>query len=147
MPALLCYSKLINRLGTEKTPIPLLAKAAWAAHLAPPSSSDKNTVTAANVFSEKELWKMLRVRTREVQFGEQALSVEELQEHVAKLDRSRLEQNATDSLIYRATPSRSNQLTGGPAFMTREWGLSLLYDKDSSASSSLFWPNHLRSVA
>jgi len=137
MPALLCYSKLINRLGTEKTPIPLLAKAAWAAHLAPPSSSDKNTVTAANVYSEKELWKMLRARTREVQFGEQAISVEDLQEHVAKLDRSRLEQNATDSLIYRATPSRSNQLTGGPAFMTREWGVSLLYDKDSSVSSSL----------
>ncbi len=137
MPALLCYSKLINRLGREKTPLPLLAKAAWAAHLAPPSSSDKNTVTAANVYSEKELWKMLRARTREVQFGEQAISVDDLSEHVAKLDRSRLEQNATDSLIYRATPSRSNQLTGGPAFMTREWGVSLLYDKESSAASSL----------
>jgi outer membrane protein assembly factor BamB/tetratricopeptide (TPR) repeat protein len=137
MPALLCYSKLINRLGAEKTPVTLLAKAAWAAHLAPPSSSDKNTVTAANVLSEKELWKMLRARTREVQFGEQAMPVDDLQEHVAKLDRSRLEQNATDSLIYRATPSRSNQLTGGPAFMTREWGLSLLYDKDSSSASSI----------
>jgi outer membrane protein assembly factor BamB len=138
MPALLCYSKLINRLGAEKTPIPLVAKAAWAAHLAPPSSSDKNTVTAANVFSEKELWKMLRARTREVQFGEQAMSVEDLQGHVAKLDRSRLEQNATDSLIYRATPSRSNQLTGGPAYMNlREWGIPLLYDKDSSAASSI----------
>jgi outer membrane protein assembly factor BamB/tetratricopeptide (TPR) repeat protein len=138
MPALLCYSKLINRLGAEKTPIPLLAKAAWAAHLAPPSTSDKNTVTVANVFGEKELWKMLRARTREVQFGEQAVSVEDLQEHVAKLDRSRLEQNATDSLIYRATPSRSNQLTGGPAYMNlREWSLPLLYDKDSSAASSI----------
>jgi outer membrane protein assembly factor BamB len=137
MPALLCYSKLINRQGAEKTPIPLLAKAAWAAHLAPPSSSDKNTVTAANVFSEKELWKMLRGRTREVQFGEQAIPVQELQEYVAKLDRSRLEQNVTDSLIYRATPSRSNQLTGGPAFMTREWGISLLFETGSSSTSSL----------
>jgi outer membrane protein assembly factor BamB/tetratricopeptide (TPR) repeat protein len=136
MPALLCYSKLINRLGPDKVPAPLLAKAAWAAHLAPPSSSDKNIVTAANVFSEKELWKMLRARTREVPLGEQAISVDDLQEHVAKLDRSRLERNATDSLLYRATPSRSNQLIGGPAFMTREWGISLLYDKDSSSLSA-----------
>jgi outer membrane protein assembly factor BamB len=137
MPALLCYSKLINRLGAEKTPVSILAKAAWAAHLAPPSSSDKNTVTAANVFGEKELWKMLRGRTREVQLGDQAIPVEDLQEHVAKLDRSRLEQNATDSLIYRATPSRSNQLTGGPAFMTREWGLSLLYEGLKEGNSAV----------
>jgi outer membrane protein assembly factor BamB/tetratricopeptide (TPR) repeat protein len=134
MPSLLCYSKLINRLGEEKTPVPILAKAAWAAHLAPPSSSDKNTVTATNVFSEKELWKMLRARSREVQFGEQAIAVEDLQEHVAKLDRTRWEQNATDSLLYRATVSRSNQLTGGPAFMAREWGVSLLYDKSEEAA-------------
>src|SRR5690348_6116980 len=93
MPALLCYSKLINRLVEEKAPIAMLAKAAWAAHLAPPSSSDKNTVTAAIVFSEKELWRMLRSRTREVQFGEQTMAIEDLQEHVAKLDRHRLEQN------------------------------------------------------
>src|SRR5579883_350259 len=136
MPALLCYSKLINRLGEEKTPIAILAKAAWAAHLAPPSSSDKNTVTVANVYSEKELWKMLRGRTREVQFGDQAIGVEDLQEHVAKLDRNRLEQNATDSLLYRATISRSNQLTGGPAYMgKREWAVSLLYDSPGTASS------------
>lgn len=136
MPALLCYSKLINRLGAEKTPVPILAKAAWAAHLAPPSSSDKNTVMAANVLGEKELWKMLRTRTREVQLGEQAIAVADLQDHVAKLDRIRLEQNATDSLIYRATPSRSNQLTGGPAFMTREWGLSLLYEGQKEGHSA-----------
>lgn len=144
MPALLCYSKLINRLGEEKTPVPLLAKAAWAAHLAPPSSSDKNTVTAAAVFSEKELWKMLRARTREVQFGEQAIAVDDLQEHVAKLDRDRLEQNATDSLLYRATASRSNQLTGGPAFMAREWGVSLLYDggKDTASNAR----SHIKSA-
>ncbi|MHB1424066.1 MAG: outer membrane protein assembly factor BamB family protein [Gemmataceae bacterium] len=129
MPALLCYSKLINRLGEEKAPATLLAKAAWAAHLAPPSSSDqKNTVSSTNVYSEKELWKMLRGRTREVQFGDQAIAVEELQEHVAKLDRSNLEQNAADSLLYRATASRANQLIGGPAFMKREWGISLLHD-------------------
>jgi tetratricopeptide (TPR) repeat protein len=135
MPALLCYSKLIKRQGADKTPVPLLAKAAWAAHLAPPSSSssDKSyTVTATNVFSEKELWKMLHSRTREVQFGEQAVSVDDLQEHVAKLDRTRLEQNAADSLLYRATPSRSNQLIGGPSFMTREWGVSLLYGNERS---------------
>jgi tetratricopeptide (TPR) repeat protein len=136
MPALLCYSKLINRLGADKAPVTLLAKAAWAAHLAPPSSSDKNTVTAANVFSEKELWKMLRARTRAVQFGEQTIPVDDLQEYVAKLDRSRLEQNATESLLYRATPSRSNQLMGGPAFMTREWGVSLLYDNRDNSSLS-----------
>jgi outer membrane protein assembly factor BamB/tetratricopeptide (TPR) repeat protein len=135
MPALLCYSKLINRLGDEKTPVSILAKAAWAAHLAPPSSSDKNTVTAANVYGEKELWRMLRGRTREVQFGDQAIGVEDLQEHVAKLDRNRLEQNATDSLLYRATVSRSNQLTGGPAFMSREWGVSLLYEGNRDAAS------------
>jgi outer membrane protein assembly factor BamB/tetratricopeptide (TPR) repeat protein len=136
MPALLCYSKLINRLGEEKASPTLLAKAAWAAHLAPPSSSDqKNTVAATNVFGEKELWKMLRSRTREVQFGEQTIAIDELQDHVAKLDRSRLEQNAADSLIYRASASRSNQLIGGPAFMTREWGISLLYDKDSSSAA------------
>ncbi|HTU89572.1 MAG TPA: PQQ-binding-like beta-propeller repeat protein, partial [Gemmataceae bacterium] len=145
MPALLCYSKLINRLGADKTPLPLLAKAAWAAHLAPPSSSDKNTVTAANVLSEKELWRMLRGRTREVQLGEQAIAVDDLQEHVAKLDRSRLEQNATDSLIYRATPSRSNQLTGGPAFMTREWGVSLLYESEKADGVSAA-RTHIRSA-
>jgi outer membrane protein assembly factor BamB len=146
MPALLCYSKLINRLGPEKTPIPILAKAAWAAHLAPPSRERPSSVGDGDVgtyapgslavLDEKELWKMLRARTREVRLGEQTISVEELQEYVAKLDRSRLEQNAAEALIYRATPSRSNQLTGGPAFMTREWGVSLLYDKDSSSASS-----------
>src|SRR5690349_25069794 len=84
MPALLCYSKLINRLGQEKVPLTILAKAAWAAHLAPPSSSGQNTIASSNVPSEKELWKMLRARTREVQFGEQAVPVEDLQEYVAK---------------------------------------------------------------
>ncbi len=135
MPALLCYSKLINRLGEEKTPPTLLAKAAWAAHLAPPSSTGQNTVTSTNVFGEKELWKMLRARTREVQFGEQAIPVEELEEHVAKLDRTRFEQNAADSLLYRATASRGNQLIGGPAFMVRQWHTSMLYDKDSSEAA------------
>jgi tetratricopeptide (TPR) repeat protein len=137
MPALLCYSKLISRMGEEQVPSTILAKAAWAAHLAPPSSSGQNTITSSNVPSEKELWKMLRARTREVQFGEQAVPVEDLQEHVAKLDRSHLEQNVADSLLYRATPSRNNQLVGGPAFMTREWGVSLLYDKGDSNSIDL----------
>jgi outer membrane protein assembly factor BamB len=132
MPALLCYSKLIHRLGEEKTPTTILAKAAWAAHLAPPSSSGKNTITASAVYSEKELWNMLKGRTREVQFGEQALSPEELQDYVAKLDRSRLEQNASDSMIYRATPSRGNQLVGGPAFMTREWSQPMLSSSDGA---------------
>jgi outer membrane protein assembly factor BamB/tetratricopeptide (TPR) repeat protein len=138
MPALLCYSKLISRLGEEKVPAVILAKAAWAAHLAPPSASDRNTVTSSAVFSEKELWKMLRARTREVQLGGQAIPVEDLQEHVAKLDRKNLEQNATDSLLYRATASRSNQLTGGPAYMgKREWDASLLYEnRDITAATA-----------
>ena len=79
---------------------------------------------------------MLRARTREVQFGEQAIPIEDLQEHVAKLDRTHFEQNATDSLLYRATPSRGNQLVGGPAFMTREWGHSLLYERDSNSAAA-----------
>ncbi len=132
MPSLLCYSKLIHRLGEEKTPIPLLAKAAWAAHLAPPSSSGKNTISVSTVYSEKELWRMLKSRTREIQFGEQALTPQELQDHVAKLDRSRLEQNASDSMIYRATPSRGNQLVGGPVFMAREWGQPMIYSSDGA---------------
>ncbi len=130
MPSLLCYSKLIHRLGEEKTPIQMLAKAAWAAHLAPPSSSGKNTISVSAVYSEKELWRMLKSRTREIQFGDRALTPQELQDHVAKLDRSRLEQNASDSMIYRATPSRGNQLVGGPVFMAREWGQPMIYSSD-----------------
>lgn len=137
MPALLCYSKLINRLGEEKASIPLLAKAAWAAHLAPPSSSSQNTIAASNVYSEKELWRMLKGRTREIQFGEQTLTPEELEEHVVKLDRTRMEQNASDSPIYRATPSRSNQLVGGPAFMKREWGEPMLTPKETLDNGSV----------
>ncbi|HTU19544.1 MAG TPA: PQQ-binding-like beta-propeller repeat protein [Gemmataceae bacterium] len=135
MPALLCYSKLINRLGEDKVSTAILAKAAWAAHLAPPSSSGKYIVSSSNVPSEKELWKMLRARTREIQLGEQAVPVEDLQEYVAKLDRRHLEQNATDALIYRATPSRNNQLVGGPAFLSREWGYPLVYEKADAAST------------
>jgi tetratricopeptide (TPR) repeat protein len=146
MPALLCYSKLIHRLGTDKAPVTLLAKAAWAAHLAPPSVSSEQsyTVTAATVFSEKELWKLLRARTREVQFGEQVISVDDLQEYVAKRGRSRLEPNAAEPLLYRATPSRSNQLMGGPAFMTREWGVSLLDEARDSSSVLSAARDHLR---
>jgi outer membrane protein assembly factor BamB/tetratricopeptide (TPR) repeat protein len=134
--ALLCYSKLINRQGEEKVPVTLLLKAAWAAHLAPPPSSGQNTITTSNVLAEKELWKMLRGRTREVQLGEQTLTVDELEDHVAKLDRSRFEQNALDATVYRATPSRSNQLIGGPAFMTRRWGADMLYEKEQAGAAA-----------
>jgi outer membrane protein assembly factor BamB/tetratricopeptide (TPR) repeat protein len=135
MPALLCYSKIINRLGEEKAPISLLAKAAWAAHLAPPSSSGQNTITVSSVYSEKELWKMLKSRTREIQFGEQTLSPEELEDYVVKLDRSRMEQNASDAMLYRASLSRSNQLVGGPAFMEREWGQPMLVSAGDSSGA------------
>lgn len=147
MPALLCYSKLINRVGAEKVAVAILAKAAWAAHLAPPSASDKkNTVTTTTVFSEKALWKMLRARTREVPFGEQAVSVGELQEYVAKLDRTHFEPNAADALLYRATVSRGNQLAGGPAYMRREWGISLLYDKNEWQTSASKARSHIHSA-
>jgi outer membrane protein assembly factor BamB/tetratricopeptide (TPR) repeat protein len=135
--ALLCYTKLIARQGEEKVPVMVLAKAAWAAHVAPPpSSGGQNVISVTNVLGEKELWKMLRGRTREVPFGEQAMPVDDLEEYVAKLQRSPFEQNASDITVYRATPSRGNQLIGGPAFMSRLWGKDMLYEYDEKSAAS-----------
>jgi outer membrane protein assembly factor BamB len=130
MPALLCYSKLISRQGPDKVSLLVLAKAAQAAHGAPPSSSSQNTILAGNVYSEKELWRLLRSRTRDVPLGEQGVSVEELEEYVAKLDRPNFSQDATDAIVYRATPNRGNQLVGGPAFMTANWRKPMMYDDE-----------------
>jgi outer membrane protein assembly factor BamB/tetratricopeptide (TPR) repeat protein len=130
MPALLCYSKLISRQGPDKVSPLVLAKAAQAAHGAPPSSSSQNTILAGNVYSEKELWRLLRNRTREVTFGDRAVGVDELEEYVAKLDRPNFNLDATDAVVYRATPNRGNQLVGGPAFMTANWRRSMMYEEE-----------------
>jgi len=132
----LCYGKLLNRQGAEKVSSAVLAKAAWAAHMAPASTtSSPNSVLAGNVLSEKEIWKQLRARSREVQLGEQTYTVDELEEHVAKLERPNFSQNATDAVVFRATPSRSNQLVGGPAFMSATWRQPMMHDeqKDNAA--------------
>ncbi len=131
----LCYGKLLNRQGAEKVSNAVLSKAAWAAHMAPASTSSSNSVLTGNVLSEKEIWKQLRARTREVQLGEQTYTVDELEEYVAKLERPNFSQNATDAIVFRATPSRGNQLVGGPAFMSATWHRSMMHDeqKDNPA--------------
>jgi outer membrane protein assembly factor BamB/tetratricopeptide (TPR) repeat protein len=133
----LCYSKLLSRQGAEKVSNAVLCKAAWAAHMAPASTtSNPNSVLTGNMLSEKEIWKQLRARTREVQLGDQTYTVDELEEHVAKLERPNFSQNATDAVVFRATPSRSNQLVGGPAFMSATWRQSMMHDDEKENPAS-----------
>ena len=118
--AVLCYSKLFNRQGADKLPPEVRAKAYVAAQMAPASASSSNTALSGSTISAKELAKQLR-EIREFRFGEQSVSLEDLEEYIAKLERPNFNQNATDAVVFRATPNRGNQLFGGPAFMSAKW--------------------------
>ena len=118
--AVLCYSKLFNRQGADKLPPEVRAKAYVAAQMAPASGSTSNTALSGFTISAKELAKQLR-EIREFRLGDQAVSLEDLEEYIAKLERPNFNQNATDAIVFRATPNRGNQLVGGPAFMSAKW--------------------------
>jgi outer membrane protein assembly factor BamB/tetratricopeptide (TPR) repeat protein len=118
--AVLCYSKLFNRQGADKLPPEVRAKAYVAAQMAPASGSTSSTALSGFTISAKELAKQLR-ETREFRFGEQSVSLEDLEEYIAKLERPNFNQNATDAVVFRSTPNRGNQLVGGPAFMSAKW--------------------------
>jgi outer membrane protein assembly factor BamB/tetratricopeptide (TPR) repeat protein len=135
--AILCYDKLFNREGADKLPPVVLFKAAYAAHMAPASAtSGEGTQLAASKINEKELWKQLRNQTRDVQLGpDESRSVADLEEYVSKLERANFVQNATDAIVFRATPDRSNQLVGGPAFMSATWRHSMMFDEDNQAAA------------
>lgn len=126
--AVLCYGKLFRRQGADKLPKEVLAKAAIAAQMAPGSASTSSTSLNGTSLNAKELWRKLREQTRELKFGEQTIAVEDLQEYTSKLSRPGFHQNATDAIVFRATPARANQLVGGPAFMSAVWRQAMMHD-------------------
>jgi outer membrane protein assembly factor BamB/tetratricopeptide (TPR) repeat protein len=119
--AVLCYSKLFNRQGADKLSPEVRAKAYVAAQMAPASGGTSSTALSGYTISAKELARQLRETTREFRFGEQTVTLEDLEEYIAKLERPNFNQNATDAIVFRATPNRGNQLVGGPAFMSAIW--------------------------
>jgi outer membrane protein assembly factor BamB len=121
--ALFCYARLLNREGGNKLPPEVLAKAWIAAKMSPSSGSSTTTSLAGSMLSAQELSKRLREQTRELKFGEQTIPLEDFENYASKLERPGFDQNATDAIVFRATPNRGNQLVGGPAFMSaaRRW--------------------------
>src|SRR5262249_28025698 len=118
--------RLLNRKGGDKLPPEVLAKAWIAARMSP--SSGSNTSLAGSVLSAQELSKRLRERARgELKFGDQTIDLEDFEGYVSKLERPGLDQNATDAIVFRATPNRGNQLVGGPAFMSANWRRRMYY--------------------
>jgi outer membrane protein assembly factor BamB len=138
--AIRCYEKLFNREGADKLPPAVLFKAAFAAHMAPVSETKGSNPIVASKISEKDLWRQLKGQTREVSLGDQTMPVDDLEEYVAKLQRPTLYVNSTDSPVFRATPNRGNQLSGGPAFFVPKWRRSTVaahsesYRPDSSSA-------------
>jgi outer membrane protein assembly factor BamB/tetratricopeptide (TPR) repeat protein len=115
VPADLCFKKLLGREGADKLAPTVLYYMAIAAHLA----GDRE--------GEKLAWERLKANNREVPFGNETRSISELQEYVSGLQNSAVTQDASDSLVFRATQSRSNQLSGGPAFMEARWKQPMIH--------------------
>jgi outer membrane protein assembly factor BamB len=140
--ALFCYARLLNRQGGDKLPPEVLAKAWVAARMSP--SSGSSTSLAGSVLSAQELGKRLREQARgELKFGDQTIALEDFEGYVSKLERPGFDQNATDAIVFRATPNRANQLVGGPAFMSANWRRRMFYPLDREADpreSSAFEP-------
>ncbi len=108
-------AKLLALEGANKLPGEVLFKMVCAFH------------AVGDEANEKIAREVLKSQGREVVLGKETRGVNELLDYVARMPRSSLVADARDSRLFRSTPSRTNQLVGGPAFLEARWKQPMIY--------------------